>query len=329
MGLGNDSKEALLTYSYSSAPSAPPPYEEPSYNPRAARFAKVPPELKDNVDAIRSELKKIGISETHEARVCLVLDTSSSMQEPNQFFYDTQTDTPGPIYDLLKKAISTAMVIDDNQVLEIFPFGETAREEPLEARKDNYATIIEDEILANPETDMQQNTNYAAVMRAVRAHYFGTSDPKNPKASHSTPVFLIFVTDGEPNMEKIAAAAQFRASSYQPIFCKIIALKGKTQSDFTALQNLDDAPTLDEPGRKPPEQCNFIDNCDFVVLNNPAELTTELLFREYPQWLLQAQQPHHGHTLLTADQGLDPSIVKRRKSEAGRVGEKSSCCNIL
>lgn len=325
------SSAPLLNNSYGGA-SAPPSYFQAPDYVTSSRFNDVPAELIEDVRAIRKELAALGIKETHEARVCLALDISRSMQNPNQFFHNTQFNTPGPIYDLLNKAISTALVIDDNQTLEIFPFGSDARVTPYKATKDNYKTVIDEEIFQNdPARTMQSNTNYAAAMRAVRQYYFGRDATDNPKSADPTPVFMIFVTDGAPNMEQRQALAQFRASSYQPIFCKIVALKGLTNPDFAFLQNeVDDAPTLDQRKGRPPEQCNYIDNGDFVPLNNPAELTTSLLFREYPQWLVQAQENRHGHTLLTQDQGLELSVVKKLQKDADRVGESSkSCCTIV
>jgi len=325
--------------SFSSPPGAPPAYQVPP--PYANKFKGVPKELIDDVRSIQAELKKVGILPEHQARVCLVLDISYSMQNPNEFYYDEANEKPGPILTVVKQAVVTAMAFDDDQELDIFAFGNTANVNPYKATKDNFAAVIADQIIGeHPEVSMQSRTNYAAAMRAVRQHYFNDNGNKNTKKQDDVPVFMIFVTDGNHNMEEVAAAKQFRASSYEPIFCKIIALEGKEKSEFPFLKNIDKAPTLDDPYHKDPskgkdqvqpQDCNYIDNANFVLLKDPSELTPAKLLCEYPQWLLQAQKERYGHVLLTADQKIDKKIVKDGMQDADRVGEHNPkrCCNLI
>ena len=238
------------------------------------KFSNVPRELVDDARNVLPELAKAGILPEHQAKVCLVLDISASMQNPNEFYHDLANDKPGPILTVVKQAIITAMAFDDDQVLDIFAFGDTANSSPYKATKDNFASVIADQIIGDiAAKSMKLRTNYAAAMRAVRQHYFSDNGTKNTKKQDDVPVFMIFVTDGNHNMEEAAAARQFRASSYEPIFCKIIALEGREVSKFPFLSYIDKPPTLDVPYHKdpsksrdkvPPQDCNYIDNANFV-----------------------------------------------------------------
>jgi hypothetical protein len=67
-------------YSPPNSPSAPP-FHQANIN------YDVPAEIVNDVNNGRSELIRQGF-EGHEARVCLILDVSASMQNPNEFFWD-------------------------------------------------------------------------------------------------------------------------------------------------------------------------------------------------------------------------------------------------
>lgn len=72
-------------YSPPTAPSAPPfqTATHPNYN------YDVPDEIVNDVHLGKSELIRQGL-DGHEARVCLILDISASMQNPNEFFWDNR-----------------------------------------------------------------------------------------------------------------------------------------------------------------------------------------------------------------------------------------------
>ena len=135
MGLGDTtSTQSLLNNEYSTNAMAPPGSPSrggmvtpayaasiPTYMPPPAyanKFGNIPRELAPDARNVLTEITKVGISPEHQAQVCLVLDISPSMQNPNLFYYNPETDEPGPILRVIKQAVITAMAFDDNQKLD-------------------------------------------------------------------------------------------------------------------------------------------------------------------------------------------------------------------
>lgn len=304
-------------------PSAPPAYGSNSGKLDQSFFDSIPQELRQDVLGLQNELKNVGINQGLEAKVCLVLDISHSMENPNKFF------STGKVQALINKVLALAKLFDDDGKLEVFTFGATCSAKPFVVSFDNFTSIINDRENGLLKNGTQDSTNYAAAVRAVREFYFKKTDKILTKTQDSTPVFTLFVTDGEPNTEKNETIAQFRASSYQPIFWKILALQGFGQPDFDLLQNkIDDAPTQDEPGTSAPGQRFCIDCSDFKCVKSPEDLTYKALLEEFPQWLQDA----HKVGLLTEPPNIDAKIVNQQRAEADRrdaAHNKSGCCLII
>lgn len=134
------------------------------------------------------------------------------------------------------------------------------------------------------------------------------------------PVFVIFITDGEPNVKKTEAMNEFTSASHQAIFFKFIALKGKQRDmQFTYLQSIDDHEVKSR--KNDVRNLFYIDNSDLVVLNNPDELTVEKLIHEYKGWLIEASEKG----LLLHDQ----KIYRSTKYEDGRTVKEQGRCVLL
>jgi len=224
----------------------------------------------------------------HEARVCLILDVSASMQNPNCFFDDPIKGNQVQL--LINKALALAFLFDDNQQIEVFPFGDEV-----------FQTIVLDRTNFTNATDLvmqsiggqfRKTTNYAAPVKAVREYYFNDRGMRTIKQQcNEPPVFAIFITDGEPNVKKIEAMNEFTSASHQAIFFKFIALKGKqTDIGFSYLQSIDDHEV--KTSDRDTSDAFYVDNSDLVVLNNPDELTMEKLIHEYRGWLIEAKERH-------------------------------------
>ena len=93
-----------------------------------------------------------------------------------------------------------------------------------------------------------------------------------------TPIYVIFITDGE-TFDKKESEAQLKDASMEPIFWKFVGV-GKEKFEF--LQKLDDL-----SGR-------FIDNADFVQIENidtlPDGQLYEMLLQEYDSYLSSARR---------------------------------------
>ena len=276
------------------SPSAPPPFNLNAIS--QGKFADVPPELTQDVFSGHTEIVRQGMEE-HEARVCLILDVSASMQNPNKFFED---DIKGnQVQLLINKALALAFLFDDNQQIEVFPFGDKAFP-PVILNRDNF-TNATDLIMQSIGSQFRTSTNYAEPVQAIRDYYFqDRGKRRQPQLCGEPPVFAIFITDGEPNAKKIEAENEFISASHQGIFFKFIALKGKqTDLAFTYLSNIDDHAVKDGADDQR-DNLFYIDNSDLVVLNDPTELNMEKLINEYRPWLLDAYE----RKLLQHDPGV-------------------------
>jgi hypothetical protein len=221
-------------------------------------------------------LTKKGL-DAHTARVALCLDISMSMY----WLYEQ-----GQIAELAKRVLALGLRFDDNSEVDIFLFGKNSYTAGT-LNVSNYATFVPSIPQRYP---LEPSTSYGAAMRTVREFYFGPGVSHDTvQKSAATPVYVMFVTDGEPTDRKVARK-EIMASSFEPIFWQFMAI-GPTQSPgsfeparghFQFLQELDDM-----GGR-------FLDNADFFAVDNPSAISDSALFdamvNEYPTWIPQARQ---------------------------------------
>ncbi len=241
-------------------------------------------ELNSHCAAARAALNSYGYPPGHESEICIALDVSSSMDSKNQFY------STGKIQKLIEKALGIAIELSPTESVTIFPFGRTVYE-PFIVDEDgiqNVTTMVYNAI----SNRLSDATNYCAPITKIRNHYFGTKDTRYmPLCYDKPPVYVLFVTDGEPNLQVDEAMNQFSASEYNAMFIRFVALRGH-QSDlsFHRLKMI----------------CNktkntFLPNKQLLILNDPNSLTIDDLFFGHRTWLEEA----HEHGILTKDPGVD------------------------
>ena len=285
-------------------------------SPMDDKFFNIPRELADDFIAGKKELKEQGLAQ-QKARMCIMLDISLSMQTDHKFFLDKQSNK---VQQAINRILALSFSLDDNQQIDIFPFGEVAHD-VISINRSNYkqATDIVLKALANTKDDLpphelfqylEEKTNYAAAIRKVRHHYFNDCSVRQKiQADNELPVFAILLTDGEHNMEIEEAENQFKFASYQNIFIKSIGLVGKEMSEekinehFKFLTDMDNAKS---PNKKE-NSSNYslwsflccatdinyefcIDNSDFVAVVDPSKISIQQLINEFRGWLIEAHK---------------------------------------
>ena len=326
------------------APSAPELDDKPAVlRSMTLKLQSAPLEINDDIQKGRAELKALGM-EGHEAQVCLVLDISASMQSPNEFFSKDVKEFSGKISRinqvqiLINKALAMGFLIDDNQSIELIPFGGKAYP-PIHIDQTNFkeaAQLVFKKVIeidakegARPDFEkdnkekpatprsvamwdaLKNKTNYAAATRAVRSLFFSSKGERTIKLpSKKPPVFAIFITDGDANIERQEAFQEFASSTYEAVFWKIIALRGQQlDTEFTMLKQIDDA------------KKGFVDNADHVILNNPSDLTMKQLFNEYRGWLRAV----YNERILVENPGINFDAINDAKE--GRSDLAEGCHN--
>ncbi|AWN21921.1 stress protein [Deinococcus irradiatisoli] len=255
-----------------STPAAPPP--PPSTPPVSLKkqnqvrldkqIAEKAPQLISLVKQAEVSLKKRGLDE-HTARVALVLDISASMSPLYR---------QGVVQRVAEKTLALASRFDDDGRMDVFLFGLQAHDAG-EIGIEGIAGAVDQLIRRHP---LEGGTMYARAMKEVRKHYFGAAAPRRTALSQPTPVYVIFITDGETFDQK-DSEAQMKEVSLEPIFWKFV---GVGKEKFTFLQKLDDLKN------------RFIDNADFVQVENidtvPDGQLYELLLQEYDSYLANAKR---------------------------------------
>ena len=212
-------------------------------------------------------LQKRGLDE-HTARVALCLDISGSM---HRLYND------GAVQRLVERVLALGLRFDDDGAVDVWLFGQNGHvAEPV-----TLANLTGYTIAALRSHPLEGATYYAKAVRLVREHYFGTATHRSAPLAEKTPVYVNFITDGEPN-DRGEAETQIRDAAYEPIFWQFMGIG----HHFPFLAKLDDL-----KGR-------FIDNADFFSVTEDELLGQkpiaddklfERLMKEYPGWLSKAR----------------------------------------
>ena len=151
------------------APAAPISLEKQ----RLVRLEKdlaADPQLLTLVKTAGVSLEKRGLGE-HTARVALVLDISASMRR----LYDK-----GAVQRLAERVLSLGLRFDDDGEVDVFLFGAKAHHTSEGLRQKGYREFIDRTLREFP---LEYGTQYGAAMSAVRQHYFGSTDDRQPAAA--------------------------------------------------------------------------------------------------------------------------------------------------
>jgi len=221
----------------------------------------------------------------HHARVALVLDISASM---NGLYQN------GTVQRVTEKALALASRFDDDGQMEVFLFGKSVHTCGVIGIK-NIQQAIQTLVRKHP---LESSTRYGLALQTLRLHYFPQvelqtlaavpsllgrlmgqkSTPFKPTLPAQTPIFVLFITDGE-TLDQALAVEEMTRLSQLPMFFKFI---GVGQASFPFLQRLDDL-----KGRA-------LDNADFVQFSDLDTVADPVLYerliQEYDQYLLRARQ---------------------------------------
>jgi uncharacterized protein YegL len=278
------------------------------------------PELVNLVKTAKVSLEKANLG-THNARVALVLDISGSMDA----LYCS-----GKVQKLAERALAMAARFDDDGKIDVFLFGINCHF-PGPMTLENFRDFVKRGLSSYP---LEGGTNYAAAMKAVRKHYFPSASTSNVLKSAQSPVYVMFVTDGQPG-DQAATRQQVVASSYEPIFWQFMGV-GRMSNRFKAPTPVVSTPVVEQrtPGLlkrlfgwvdivtqststpvSTPVVTNdgdfpfleeldvlqgrLIDNTAFFAVVDPTTVPDgeffDLMMEQYPEWVKTAPS----HNLLT------------------------------
>lgn len=280
----------------------------------------VAPELTTTAQEAGAELLKFGLTQ-HRAKVCIALDISASMHNPNNFYRTNQVER------LICKALSMACFFDDDYEVEVFPFGDKVyldhQMQPFKISLTNYQGFT-NQILCSCG-GFKYATRYSEAIKAIQHYYFsGHNHYLQSPESAELPVFVLFVTDGDCNDDdKPRAEMCFRSASYQPIFFKFLALKGKQKEiTFDFLQRIDDAEVILNKPSSVDNRKHYIDNSDLKVIKDPDQFNFKQMLEEYPAYLLEAYQDKG---LLNKSPGINTNIINRINKDNRTTNKKRHC----
>jgi len=195
------------------------------------------------------------------AQVVVVLDASYSAKK----LYNIKV-----VQNTVERIYPIAARLDDDGDLDCWIFSNDYKNLP-PVNKSNFENYVENEILRKNHSCAWNGTDYSPVMAAIADKY------KNSKM----PVYVIFITDGD-NYDEYETTQVITRAAHLPIFWQFVGI-GKPEKEFEFLKTLD---TM--VGR-------FIDNANFVELNDLSTVSVDKLYDDYllnelPLWYKEAQR---------------------------------------
>lgn len=214
-------------------------------------------------------LKKQKGLEGQVAQVVLALDYSWSMST----LYSN-----GKIQELLERILPVGLGFDDNGEIEFYLFETGCLKLPENITLKNIDGYVNNKIIGKYQMG---GTNYEPVLSKIYRDFVpesgGWFSSKSPKQME-TPVFVIFITDGE-NSDYEHTREIIRKTSKAGMFIQFVGIGNES---FRFLRELDDL-----SGRE-------IDNTNFFSVNDLSKISDDDLYsrlmNEYPSWVQQAKQ---------------------------------------
>ena len=216
----------------------------------------------------------------HDAKVALCFDISGTMHS---------SYTTGAIQAFTEKMLAMACILDADQKIDVFLFGDEAYYvDPI--RPENITNFIESK---RGKYYSVGGTHFDKIIRMVREFYFPGVEKraKTTPMQSEEPVFVLLITDGNTVDEK-AAETELRHASYEPIFWQFMAIGSESDGPIGRFMKwfsspmgdgfsfLDKIDTMEERN---------VDNVGFFSVKSPFELKEEelyaLMMKEYPDWL--------------------------------------------
>lgn len=222
-------------------------------------LAKEAPKLLDLSKKAALSLEKKGLGD-HRAKVALCLDISGSMSS----MYSS-----GIIQEFVERILALGCRLDDDGSIDVFLFGVNGYQ-PAPITTKDFDGYIKRMLKEHP---LEGDTKYGTAIELVRKFYTNYKYERSEPLKMDTPVYVMFLTDGQPS-DKAQATRALKNASFEPIFWQFM---GVGSADFSYLEKLDD---LD--GR-------YIDNADFFSVQNLKNMSDEQLYEkltnEYPGWV--------------------------------------------
>jgi hypothetical protein len=238
-------------------------------------------EYKINLIKEREQKVKVSLEKkTKEKIICevnLILDASPSMDHEYR---------SGKVQEVVERIFPIASNFSPTKKLGMFVFSSDSDTlEPMTI--DNFIGYVKDKIF--DKGYIRGGTTYAPVISYILnscprvgfiqsiKNFFRKLFKKEVVVGKPIPVFNIFITDGD-NSDHYETERLIKNGSDKHHFWQFV---GIGRSSFTFLSRLDDM-----EGR-------FLDNADFIQLNDIADISDEklydLLLNEFPGWLREAR----------------------------------------
>lgn len=226
-------------------------------------LAKKSPKLLDLSKKAAVSLEKRGLG-NHKAKVALCLDISASM---------SSMYASGLVQEFVERILALGCRLDDDGSIDIFLFGANGHQ-PSPITINDFSGYVNRIIRLHP---LEYDTRYSTAIELVRQFYTPYKYERSEPLTLDTPVYVMFITDGQPS-DKAQATRALKNASYEPIFWQFMGVGG---SDFSYLERLDDL-----SGR-------YVDNADFFSVSSLKSMSDDVLYdklmNEYPTWLKSAQ----------------------------------------
>ena len=176
----------------------------------------------------------------------------------------------GIIQEFSERILALSTRLDDDGIIDVFLFGSKSYQVKSISIHD-FKNYIPELI---KKYNLEADTSYSSVIELIRKHY--TKKYKHDRITPlkmETPVYVMFLTDGEPN-DKRETNRMLRNASFEPIYWQFIGIGNLDFSYLKGLNNLID---------------RFIPNIGFFSINDLSKITEEELFSKlttgYPKWV--------------------------------------------
>lgn len=217
----------------------------------------------ESVKKAKLYLKKAGYADGVEAKVCIVIDGSSSM---------TSMYSNGTVQSLVDRALVIGHIFDDDGAIDVFDFadGNNNRQLP-QATQDDFGSYMDNKHMLGGAT------SYYPVLKRVDDFYYKTESKRaffgfgkktevaasgRDGLSDDYPVYVLFITDGET----------LTANSDYDGISALLSKRSDTHIHFVGIGN---------------QQFNFIrtianenDNATFSAVSGFNNLTEDELLRK-------------------------------------------------
>lgn len=229
---------------------------------------------KSFVVRLEKEYEKTGEAHNIKASVKFVVDISGSM---NTKFISGKLYSDGTVNSVVQRFFAVAKVLDDNGVLEMYPFSEQCEELIVPVQDNNYMDYVEKEIMQKKKSWYFGGTDYVPMIKLILEH---SQKLPETKPENEMPQLILCVVDGDTANKDIAKQLIIK-SAKKPIFWLFIGI-GKN-NNFEFLETLDDIP----------ESERLIDNVDFKKIDDINKISDKELYdmiaEEFIPWFYKAK----------------------------------------